>query len=77
MSPCPPHPLCVASPVCSPGAFASLAPPLPLPLPYPRFGHQRLMGLGVCGPIGLCSDAIAQIYIIMDGGIPRAAGLAR
>lgn len=25
------------------------------------FGHQRLMGLRVCGPIGLCSDAIPQI----------------
>lgn len=41
------------------------------------FGHQRLMGLRVCGPIGLCSDAIAQIYIIIDGGIPQALGLAR
>lgn len=41
------------------------------------FGHQRLMGLRVCGLIGLCSDAIAQIYIIIDGGIPQALGLAR
>lgn len=73
-----PHPPRVAFPVCSPRAVASLAPPLSLsPRPPPRLGHQRLMGLGVCGPIGLCSDAIAQIYIIMDGGIPGAAGLAR
>lgn len=34
------------------------------------FGHQRLMGLGVCGLIGHCSDAIPQIYIIIEGGIP-------
>lgn len=41
------------------------------------FGHQRLMGLRVCGLIGLCSDAIPQIYIIIEGGIPQALGLAR
>lgn len=41
------------------------------------FGHQRLMGLRVCGLIGLCSDAIPQIYIIIEGGIPQAWGLAR
>ncbi len=40
------------------------------------FGHQRLMGLRVCGLIGLCSDAIPQIYIIIDRGIPQALGLA-
>lgn len=40
------------------------------------FGHQRLMGLRVCGLIGLCSDAIPQIYIIIEGGIPQALGLA-
>lgn len=41
------------------------------------FGHQRLMGLRVCELIGLCSDAISEIYIIIDGGIPQALGLAR
>lgn len=40
------------------------------------FGHQRLMGLRVSGLIGLCSDAIPQIYIIIEGGIPQALGLA-
>lgn len=43
----------------------------------PGFGHQRLMGLRVCELIGLCSDAIPQIYIIMEGGIPQALGLGR
>lgn len=43
----------------------------------PGFGHQRLMGLRVCGLIGLCSDTIPQIYIIIEGGIPQALGLAR
>lgn len=45
--------------------------------PSPGFGHQRLMGLRVCGLIGLCSDAIPQIYIIIERGIPQALGLAR
>ena len=42
-----------------------------------RFGHQRLMGLRMCGLIGLCSDSITQIYIIIEGGgIPQVLGLA-
>lgn len=40
------------------------------------FGHQRLMGLRVRGPIGLCSDAIPQIDIVIKEGIPQALGLA-
>lgn len=40
------------------------------------FGHQRLMGLGVCGLIGLCSDAIPQIYIIIEVGNPTGAGIS-
>lgn len=40
------------------------------------FGHQRLMGLRMCGLIGFCYDAIPQIYIIIERGIPQALGLA-
>lgn len=43
----------------------------------PGFGHQRLMGLGVCGLIGLCSDAIpSDIHHYREGGNPTGAGIS-